>query len=283
MADDPAFHTRHRGGDPEAARWLSQGSDPDPPRDAGNGPAGGSKTASSGAADPERNESHRGLRFWITALALAGLVLLLHRTFPEVSVGENLGEIVYGVLLILVVSSAVAFGKTGRNLAYLAAWAAIFLAVLVGYSYRHQLADVKDRVLAELIPDKGMRAGDATMRYPLSADGHFYIRALLDGTPVRFLVDTGATHIVLSPSDAERVGYDLDELAFDRYYETANGRVRGSRITIADFRIGGKRMADVAASVNGAPMRNSLLGMAFFERLEGYGVQDGMLTLRWGR
>jgi aspartyl protease family protein len=101
----------------------------------------------------------------------------------------------------------------------------------------------------------------------------------VDGKPLIFLADTGASHIVLSPSDAEKLGVKKSDLKFNRIYETANGTVRGSSIQISDLIIGDIHFRDIDASVNEAEMQNSLLGMSFFKRLESYEVKNDVLTL----
>jgi aspartyl protease family protein len=94
-----------------------------------------------------------------------------------------------------------------------------------------------------------------------------------------FLADKGASHIVLSPDDAGKLCIETDKLPFDRFYETANGTVRGSSIRIADLRVGEIHLKEIGASVNEAEMRNSLLGMTFFKRLKSYEVKNDVLTL----
>ena len=96
----------------------------------------------------------------------------------------------------------------------------------------------------------------------------------------RFLVDTGASGIVLSPADAMRIGFDPVELSFTGYAETANGTVRTAAVRLGSIEIGPIRIDDLPATVNQAAMRGSLLGMSFLERLRSYEVRDGALILR---
>lgn len=219
--------------------------------------------------------------FFITAILLSGLVLWLNRTFDVLTLKEDSGRIVYEILVILIVSSSLASGKIRQNLKYLAIWAGIFLIMMTGYCYRHEMSAIKEKVLAEFVPAKGFQKIPDSISFPVSSDGHFYIRAEVDGIPVTFLADTGASHIVLSPHDAEKLGIKKDSLRFDRFYETANGTVRGSSIRITDFRAGTIHLKEIGASVNEAEMRNSLLGMTFFRRMKGYEVKNDVLTLFW--
>ncbi|MFH2044881.1 MAG: TIGR02281 family clan AA aspartic protease [Pseudomonadota bacterium] len=95
--------------------------------------------------------------------------------------------------------------------------------------------------------------------------------------------DTGASDIVLSPHDAKKIGIETNKLRFDRFYETANGTVRGSSIRISDLRILEIQLKQIGASVNEVAMRNSLLGMTFFKRLKSCEVRNDVLTLYWKR
>jgi len=229
----------------------------------------------------KKKSDWNSISFIFILVFLSGLILFLNRCFDVFNLKENSLQIVYEILLILIVSSALSSGKIRQNLKYLSIWAGIFLVLLTGYSFRHELSEIKDRLLMEIIPSKGLQRNPNSISFPVSSDGHFYIRARVNGIPVMFLADTGASHIVLSPGDAKKLGIEIDKLTFDRFYETANGNVSGSSVRIADFRIGNIHLKEIGASVNKAEMRNSLLGMTFFRRLNRYEVKDDVLTLYW--
>ena len=114
-----------------------------------------------------------------------------------------------------------------------------------------------------------------------SAGGHYVIEAVVNGAPVTFLVDTGASDIVLTMADAERLGLQPATLRFTQRFATANGEVRGAPVVLREIRVGQFSLFDVPASVNEAPLRVSLLGMSFLRQLDGYGVENGRLVLRW--
>lgn len=235
---------------------------------------------SSGASGEEKTKARKSrVVFVIVAVLLTALLIYLNRSFNAFASKGDTGQIIYAVLLVLIISSSLASGKIWQKLKYLLIWAAIFLVFVTGYSYRYELAGVKDRVMAQFMPSKGFQEHPGSISFSMSSDGHFYIRAQIEGTPVIFLADTGASGIVLSPQDARRLGIEPDQLDFNRLYETANGVGRGSSIQIADLRIGHIHMDQITASVNEADMRNSLLGMTFFNRLKSYEVKNGLLTL----
>lgn len=158
-------------------------------------------------------------------------------------------------------------------LQYALIWVGIFLMFTIAYSY-------KDRITAVIMPSKAIKE-DGKLIFRKSADGHFHVDALVNGAKINFIVDTGATDLVLSPDDAEKIGYKLSDLKYDRLYITANGMVKAASIIITSVEIGGVQFRDVDASINSAPMQSSLLGMSFLERLEYYQFQDEQLILKY--
>jgi len=112
-------------------------------------------------------------------------------------------------------------------------------------------------------------------------NGHFMVDAVVDGVEIRFLVDTGASRVVLTAEDAERLGYRLDGLDYSERYQTANGEILGAPVVLPELRIGDLAIEDVHSSVIRAPLSTSLLGMTFLSRLESFEVRDEALILRW--
>ena len=113
------------------------------------------------------------------------------------------------------------------------------------------------------------------------AHGHFMIDAIVDGRELRFLVDTGASSIFLTPGDAETLGWPRERLTFSERYDTANGEIRAAPVTLRSLRIGQLEFYDLPASVGEAPGSVSLLGMAFLKRFDSYQVRGETLILSW--
>lgn len=124
-------------------------------------------------------------------------------------------------------------------------------------------------------------ATGAEMVIPAGRNGHFMITAEVEGVEIHFLVDTGASQVILTDEDAERLGHDPEFLEFSDRFETANGTIRGAPLLLADLRIGDLQIENVRASVIRAPMSVSLLGMSFLNRLESYEVGEEGLILHW--
>lgn len=111
--------------------------------------------------------------------------------------------------------------------------------------------------------------------------GQYVVVAMVNGTPVDFLVDTGASHVVLAPADALRLGFRPAQLRYSGRADTANGAVGLAPVTLRELRIGQLSRHGVEAVVNEAPMGISLLGMSFLDGLEGWEAKGDRLLLYW--
>jgi aspartyl protease family protein len=111
--------------------------------------------------------------------------------------------------------------------------------------------------------------------------GHFFVKADIDGNEVGFLVDTGASMVALSSTDAEQMGYSLSQLEFTGRANTANGIARFAPIMLSQIAIGDIVVNDVQAVIMEGPMSKSLLGMTFLRKLEGFEIKNDQLIMRW--
>jgi aspartyl protease family protein len=221
---------------------------------------------------------------WLALMAVAAAgVLAMARLFPGQLAAGDRSSLWYDFGLLAVVSSGLVYARqinlreAVRNIAV---WIAIAVAVLLGFAYRSEILDVGLRLRGALIPAYGVAVASHTLVVDQSDDGNFYVMGEVDGISVRFLMDTGASDIVLSLADARRLGIDVGNLSFDHSYETANGAGRGADLKVAQLGVGPIRLANVPVSVNQAPMESSLLGMTFFRRLDAFEIRGTRLTLR---
>jgi aspartyl protease family protein len=117
--------------------------------------------------------------------------------------------------------------------------------------------------------------------YRRADDGHFYVDADVNGARIRFLVDTGATFVALSPDDARSVGLRIFESDYTARTTTANGVTRVAPVVLRQVELDQLQLLDVRAVVLEKPMPVSLLGMSFLSRLQGYETRADELVLRW--
>ena len=127
----------------------------------------------------------------------------------------------------------------------------------------------------------GQKPPSNQLVYRADPSGHFFVDAAVNGTTLRFLVDTGATMVALTPDDARAAGIFSGGLDFSQITNTANGQARVAPTTLRDVRLEQLSIDNVAAVVMEQPMAISLLGMSFLKRLNGYSIRDGVLTIEW--
>ena len=112
------------------------------------------------------------------------------------------------------------------------------------------------------------------------ADGHFWARAEVDGRLMRLLVDTGASQVALTATDAHALGLDPARMIYDHSVATASGATRAARVTLARLSVDGAEVEDVTALVVERGLATSLLGMSYLGRLHGFSADRETLTLR---
>ena len=189
--------------------------------------------------------------------------------------------IYFALILVLLVSSVASRRDLDfkKILKYLAAWAGIGFVVVTLYAYRFEFSDFKARILGEMNPSLAQVGKSGELIVNLSQDGHFYLNVKVNGVPVRFMIDTGASDTVLSLDEAKKVGIDVQKLRFNKIYQTANGKSFGASVVLDKITIADVVFRDVAASVNSAEMGTSLLGMSFLRQFRKYEFYQDRLLL----
>ncbi|TIU00513.1 MAG: TIGR02281 family clan AA aspartic protease [Mesorhizobium sp.] len=229
--------------------------------------------------------------FWVVMLVIgAGLILLMRNDSAGRTFGIENNDfsrlICVGVLVAVIGASLI---RSGRPLGDMArnfgVWAAIVLALIAGYQYRYELQDVVSRVTAGLVPGSplalGVDSGRATVTLDKAGNGHFEARILVNGRPVRTVVDTGATSTVLTAEDAQAAGFNPAALSYTVDVSTANGMARAATVRTDEMAIGGIVRKDMPVMVAAPGMlEQSLLGMNFIGSLSGFEVRGDRMILR---
>ena len=235
---------------------------------------------------PTRREPSRiGLYLWLGLIGGAGLaIFLLNRAFPSTDTPLGDPALVQTLGFLALASSGLLFVRqfnlkqTARNVLI---WVAAGGVLIIGFSFQNEMKELGLRLRSNLIPGYPIETGDHELTLSEGGGGHFLVYGMVNGTRIRFLIDTGATDIVLDPADATRIGLDLDQLKFDIPFGSANGIGYGARAVVGRLIVGPIEFSDVRVSINKAGMGSSLLGMAFLKRLKSYSFSGGKLILRW--
>lgn len=104
-------------------------------------------------------------------------------------------------------------------------------------------------------------------RYMRADDGLFYVPATVNGKRVRFLLDTGANMVVLTPEDARRIGVEVGVDGATDSIETAAGRSSMDRVMLDQVHVAGQDVKRVEAAVVRDGLHVSLLGQNLLSRL----------------
>ena len=141
----------------------------------------------------------------------------------------------------------------------------------------------RDQVAAQAPADPSAPAPEPTATaasITKASDGHFWAEAEVNGSRVRFLVDTGATAVALTQADAVRLGIEPRELTYSYKVMTANGPARAAAVKLASVSVAGARVANVDALVIEDGLDTSLLGMTYLGRLSRFEATPSSLILR---
>ncbi|MEI8295794.1 MAG: TIGR02281 family clan AA aspartic protease [Alphaproteobacteria bacterium] len=193
---------------------------------------------------------------------------------------KNIYLVYYTILASAFIFMLVRRGpKMSQVLKHSAAWLGIFFIISIGYVYQNILRDVLSTLKSHLMPYSANENKDGSVSFIADQNSHFQIEALVEGKPIRFMVDTGATRTTLTVEDAQSLGINTNHLSYDQLTDTANGSVYVAKIRLSEIKIGDIIVNDVRASVSKTMDGYSLLGMSFLEKLKGYKVEGNRLTL----
>ena len=169
----------------------------------------------------------------------------------------------------------------GWALRQLMIWGGVALVLfIVGTRLAPPSAPAPDPAAATPAPQSARGAVPNALVFRANPQGHVLVDAWVNGAPVKFLVDTGATMVVLTLKDAAAVGFGRDDLVFNMRTSTANGVARAAPVRLREVRIDQLLISDVTAAV-AENLNISLLGQSFLTRLDGYEMRDGVLTLSY--
>lgn len=228
----------------------------------------------------------------LIALLVGGLALVL-RGESETVFGlesQTFASLLIGGTLVAFLGTSVLTGyrgQLGQAVKHLAIWGLLALALVGGYAYKSEVAEVAHRITGELMPPgepqsiEPRQPGEKAIRIRRRSDGHFVARMRIGGSSMAALVDTGASTVVLTAADAKAVGIDVGQLSYTVPVQTANGLAYAASVRLGQVGIGPIVMDGVDALVaRPGALKESLLGISFLRRLRSYEFSGDYLTLR---
>lgn len=207
------------------------------------------------------DQAMSGLWF-VLALVLVGSALVARRA--------PLGGLLRMALLwIVIFAGLLGLYKAGER-------AGLFSSRMAGEGGNVPASLSEDGIPGQLPP---ARAEGPALRVPIAADGHFWVEGTVNGTPTRFLIDSGASVTALSVTSARAAGLNFDMGAPGVSMMTANGKIDAKRSSIATLAIGPIRSSDLNIVISPAFGDVNVIGMNMLSRLKSWGVQDGEMVL----
>lgn len=189
-------------------------------------------------------------------------------------------EAVYAlIILVLIASSLIARRLPLRQYAkMIGAWAAIFVVVFIGFSFRPELSMMWNRVKGELTGAPRQSMAGETLRLVRQDDGHFWLRASVNGQSADFMVDSGASTTAISADLAAAAKVKLDGRITE--LETANGIISAKLGDVREFRIGDLQIDDHQVVIAENFGDTNVVGMNFLDSFSSWTVKGDVMELQ---
>jgi aspartyl protease family protein len=221
-----------------------------------------------------------------TLLGVVAAFLGLTWALPgALGTGDAHIKLAYALILLTVLFSCIAITSHAHHFHRLLktglSWLAVLLAVGVVFTYEEGFRALAEETLAIVDPAHPQTdPADHTVTIRASSDGHFVAVANVDGVHVRFLIDTGASEVVLTKADAKRIGIEVRNLNYILPVSTANGVMYVAPVRLKSIQLGPIKVRGIDAQVAGDGLASSLLGMSYLRRLTSYEFSRQELTLK---
>lgn len=168
----------------------------------------------------------------------------------------------------------IAFGRALNMLSSLAL-GVILVTVVLQLSRFDPRLDIAVPQLG--LPEQSVAGGET--RIPLAPDGHYWVRASINGTPANFLIDTGATISAVSPVIAEKAGLEPRRGGIPVQINTANGSVTAKIASADRIAFGNVEAEGIDVVIAPGLGETNIIGMNLLSRLEGWRVEKGTMVL----
>ena len=189
----------------------------------------------------------------------------------------TMGSLYLLIAMMLVLGSLIGRREPiGRLIKLAVAWVVIFGAGFILFTFRDNFTYVAERLKTEVTGRPMVEGGE--VRIPMAVDGHFWVEAEVNGQPVNFLVDSGATMTTIDQPTADAIKLAYSDRQ-DQVVQTANGTIREFSGRASRLSVGSIDRHDISVHVaQGANL--NVLGMNFLSTLDSWGVEGRWLVLK---
>jgi aspartyl protease family protein len=196
-----------------------------------------------------------------------------------VSDGSQALNLIYLLIILIAVVSAFSIRRVpvGKTLKMVLAWVLIFAAGFAIFALREDFKALGSRLWAAVTGSNVQETQNGELRIAMAEDGHFWVDAELNGRPVRFLIDSGATVTTVGPGTAEQAGVQAS--GGRTLVDTANGIAQVDRGSADLLKVGPIERRNFSLFIAREDATN-VIGMNFLSTLSRWSVEGRTLVLR---
>jgi aspartyl protease family protein len=198
------------------------------------------------------------------------------------NVMEDGPSLIWGVIMVLLLVSSLAARRLplGQVAKMALAWIAIFAALFAVFSFRFEFQTIWERIKSDFAGTAGQTVSGEAIALQRQDDGHYWLQVQVNGRPVDFMIDSGATTTAMNAKTATDTAIDVDAEGFPVFIDTANGRVAAKRGLIQSMQIGPHKLQDHHVVVSENFGDTNVLGMNFLDGMKSWNVEGNVMTLQ---
>jgi aspartyl protease family protein len=196
--------------------------------------------------------------------------------------GEDTTRLIIGITMIVLLAGSIAARRLPlkQYAKMILAWVAIFAGMFVIMSFRPEMSMMWDRVKGELTGAPRQSTTGDNLKLVRQDDGHFWLRASVNGYQADFMVDSGATTTAINSDDAKAAKLSFDKGSNIVQLDTANGVVEARTTKVQAMRVGDLQIDDHEVVVSDSFGDTNVVGMNFLDSFSSWNVEGDVMTLR---
>jgi aspartyl protease family protein len=195
---------------------------------------------------------------------------------------EDGPSLIWGVVCALLLISSLAARRLplGQVAKMALAWVAIFAAFFAVFSFRFEFLAIWDRVKADFAGTAGQTVSGEAIALKRQDDGHYWLQVDINGKPVDFMIDSGATTTAMNAKSAAEANVAIDSEGYPVIISTANGRVTAQRGSVRMLQVGPHQLTDHHVVISDSFGDTNVLGMNFLDSMKSWKVEGNIMTLQ---
>ena len=191
-------------------------------------------------------------------------------------------SLIWGVVCVLLLVSSLAARRLpmGQVAKMALAWVAIFAAMFAIFSFRFEFHVIWERVKSDFAGTANQSVTGEAIEIKRDDDSHYWLQVELNGNPVRFMIDSGATTTAINPDTAAETKIEVDSDGYPVIIDTANGRITAKRGSVQVLQVGPHKLTDHHVVVSDSFGETNVLGMNFLDSMKSWKVEGNIMTLQ---